>query len=318
VSLTGNPELQGRILDVLKGSVATAALFLAFLSIPMFGIFPGLFTPLPGIYYALKGGRWTGVAILLVTSLLVAVVADPASLVVYLLQAGILTIGLSEYLIRIKGGARSIVYAVALNVVVIGVAAGLYGYLTGADLHAKVVKGVEASISQTAKLYQTAGLGGQELKSLNESMRQAGALIITIYPALVTVALGTMAALNLALLSRVAARNRLPVYLGNFRKFKNPEPLIWLLILAGFAMLVEQTQVHLSALNVLIVLGTLYLAQGCAVVSHFFASYRVPTLVRVFFVLLVSFQPVMALMVAVLGIFDLWGDFRSPKNPQNL
>lgn len=310
--------LQGRILDVVKGSVATVTLFLAFLFLPVFGLLPGLFTPAPGIYYALKHGRWTGLALVLTSAALLGAVADPASVVVYLLQAGVMSLALSEFLIRLKGGARSIVYAVAINLSCVAVAAALYGYVTGADLHAKVVKGVEASISQTATFYQKAGVAGDELKAFNESMHQAGALIITIYPAMVTVALGMLAAVNLLVLSRVASRNRLPVYLGNFKKYRNPEQLVWLLIVAGFAMLIEQSLVHLAALNVLIVLGALYLMQGCAVISYFFSTYKVPLLVRVFLILLLLLQPFMALAVAVLGIFDLWGDFRSPNKQQNL
>ena len=318
MTLSNNPVLQGRILDLIKGSVVTATLFLAFMYLPVFGMIPGLFATLPGVYYALKHGRGTGLALVLATSALLAAVADPASLAIYLLQAGIMSLALSEFLIRLKGGARSIVYAVAINLTAITVAAALYGYYTGADLHAKVIKGVEASITQTASLYQKAGITGDELKALDESMHQAGALIVTIYPALVTVALGLVASCNLMLLSRVASRFRLPVYLGDFRKYRNPEPLVWLLILAGFGMLAQQSLIHLAALNVLIVLGTLYMVQGCAVVSHFFSTFKVPSFVRLFVCLLLILQPFMALAVAALGIFDLWGDFRSPNKQQNL
>ena len=313
-----NPVQQGRILDLIKGSVVTATLFLAFMFLPIFGLIPGLFTPAPGVYYALKQGRLTGLALVLATSALLCVVADPSAMVIYLLQAGVMTLALSEFLIRLKGGARSIVYAVAINLVAISAAAALYGYVTGADLHAKVVKGVEVSITQTASLYQKAGVTGDELKALNESMHQAGALIVTIYPALVTLALGMLAAINLMLISRVASRFRLPVYLGDFKKYRNPEPLVWLLIASGFGMLVQESLVHLAALNVLIVMCTLYLVQGCAVISHFFSTFKVPSFVRLFVCLLLILQPFMALAVAALGIFDLWGDFRSPNKQQNL
>ena len=306
------------MVDLIKGSVVTATLFLAFMFLPIFGLIPGLFTPAPGVYYALKQGRLTGLALVLATSALLCVVADPSAMVIYLLQAGVMTLALSEFLIRLKGGARSIVYAVAINLVAISAAAALYGYVTGADLHAKVVKGVEVSITQTASLYQKAGVTGDELKALNESMHQAGALIVTIYPALVTLALGMLAAINLMLISRVASRFRLPVYLGDFKKYRNPEPLVWLLIASGFGMLVQESLVHLAALNVLIVMCTLYLVQGCAVISHFFSTFKVPSFVRLFVCLLLILQPFMALAVAALGIFDLWGDFRSPNKQQNL
>jgi uncharacterized protein YybS (DUF2232 family) len=313
-----NPLLQGRILDVIKGSVATATLFLAFMFLPIFGLIPGMFATAPAVYYALKQGRGTGLALVLATAALLSVVADPSVTVMYLLQAGIMSLALGEFLIRLKGGARSIVYAVAINLTVITAAAALYGLVTGADLHAKVIKGVEASITQTAALYQKAGVTGEDLKSLHESMHQAGALIVTIYPAMITVALGLVAAVNLMLLSRIASRLRLPIYLGDFKKYRNPEPLVWLLIAAGFGMLVQESLVHLASLNLLIVLCALYLVQGCAVISHFFSTYKVPSFVRLFACLLLILQPFMALAVAALGIFDLWGDFRSPTKQQNL
>jgi uncharacterized protein YybS (DUF2232 family) len=317
VTLSVNSVQQGRILDVIKGSVATATLFLAFMFLPVFGMIPGMFAAGPAVYYALKQGRKIGFTVVLATSALLSAVADPATLLIYLLQAGIMSAALWEFLIRLKGGARSIVYAVAINLTAITAAAALYGYLTGADLHAKVIKGVEASITQTAALYQKAGITGDELKALNESMHQAGGLIVTIYPALVTVALGLVAVCNVVLISRVAARFRLPVYLGDFKKYRNPEALVWLLIAAGFGMLVDDKLVHLASLNLLIVLCTLYLVQGCAVISHLFSTFKVPSFIRIFVCLLLVIQPFMALAVAALGIFDLWGNFRTPKQ-QNL
>ena len=313
-----NPSLQGQILDVVKGSVATVTLFLAFIYLPVVGMIPGFFTPAPGAFYTLKSGRNTGAGIVVLTSTVLLALGDSAALAIYLLQAGVLSLALPEFLIRLKGGARSVIYAVAINLFFMMVAAALYGYVTGADLHAKVTKGVESSITQTAMLYEKAGIKGDELKALQDSMHQAGALIVTIYPALVTVALGMVACMNVLLLSRIAARVRMPLYLGDFKKYRNPEPMVWLLIAAGFGMLVPQNLVYLAALNLMIVLCALYSAQGFAVISHFFRKLQVPKFVRLFATLLLIFQPFMVLAVAALGVFDLWGDFRSPNKQENL
>ena len=305
-------------MDVVKGSVATATLFLAFFFLPVIGMLPGLFAPAPGVFYALKNGRKTGIALVAATAALLAIVADPAAVLIYLLQAGVMSLALPEFLIRLKGGARSAAYTVALNLVFLMVAAAAFSLVTGTDLHAKVTQGVEASIAQTAQLYQKAGVKGDELKVMQDSMHQAGALIVTIYPALITVALAVVACLNLLVLSQVASRVRLPVYLGDFRKYRNPEPLVWLLIAAGFGMLVPQNMVYLASLNVLIVVCACYAVQGLAVISHFFRKYAVPKLIRLITCLLFIFQPFMVLAVALLGIFDLWGDFRSPNKQENL
>lgn len=310
--------LQGQVLDVIKGSVTTVTLFLSFIFLPVLGMVPGFFAPAPAVFYCLKSGRKTGVGVVLVTSVLLLAVADPSALAIYLLQAGILSLALPEFLLRLKGGARSVIYAVTVNLAVLLLAAAVYGYVTGADLHAKITKGVQTSISQTAFLYEKAGIKGDELKALQDSMQQAGALIVTIYPAMVTVAFGFMACVNLLLLARIAARVRLPLYLGDFMKYRNPEPLVWVLILAGFGTLVPNNLVYLASLNLLIVLAALYSAQGFAVISYFFRKLQVPKLFRFVASLILIFQPFMLLAVAALGVFDLWGDFRSPNKQQNL
>ena len=317
MSLKVNP-VQGQILDVVKGSVATVTLFLAFVYFPVLGMIPGFFAPVPGAYYTLKSGRAVGLLVLLTTSALLLALADPMLLLIYLLQAGVLSLALPEFLLRLKGGARSVVYSVAINLLVVLLAALLYSYGTGVDLQAKVAKGVQSSIAQTVSLYQKAGVTGDELKAMQASMQQAGELVITIYPALVTLSLALVACMNLLVLARIADRVRMPLYVGDFKKYRNPEPLVWLLIAAGFGTLAPSTPVHLASLNLLIVVGALYSVQGFAVISHYFRRLKVPMFLRLLSALLLVLQPFMVLVVAVLGVFDLWGDFRSPKKQENL
>lgn len=309
---------RGRIADIAKGSVATAALFLAFISVPFIGMFPGLFVPAPGVYYALKSGRITGLAVVLIMVVLLALLGDPTALAIYLLQAGVVSLSLFEFLSRRVGGARSIVYSVAVNLAVILAVVAVFGTATGTDLHAKILKGINASISQSAAIYEKMGVKGDELKAIQESMHQAGSVVVTVYPALLTVALGMLALLNLALVARLAGRNRVPVYLGDFRRYRNPEPMIWLLIAAGFGLMLPQGLAQLTALNVTIILCALYCVQGFAVVSYYFSRFAIPLFVRAAFIVLLLFQPLLTLAVAVLGIFDLWGNFRHPRKKRNL
>lgn len=311
-----SPPIVAGIVDVVKGSVVSAALFLAFIYLPLFGMLPGIFAPAPAIYFHVKSGRKVGLGIVAATAALLAS-GDPMASLIYLLQAGVIALVLPDLLLRGKGGTRSIVYAVAANLVCMVAAAATYGYFTGANLQAKVVKGVQASITQTVALYSKTGISADELKTVQESMQQAGSLIVTTYPAMVTIALGFIAALNLLLVSRFAAKFHRPLQLGDFSQYRNPEPMVWLLIVAGFTMLAPQGLAYYAALNVLLVLGTLYGVQGWAIVSHFFSRFAVPRYVRIIFGVMML-QPFMLLAIAALGIFDLWGDFRTPKNKENL
>lgn len=294
------------------------ALFLTYVLLPLVGMLPGIVTPAPGIYYALKRGRIVGFAIIAVTGLVLVLTTDVAVLSIYMLQCGILTLAIPAFLLRGEGGSRAIAYAVATNIVILIVVAGFFALYYGVDLHAQVLQGVNSSIEQTISLYEKTGIGGEELKGLRTGMQQAGVLIGRIYPALVATGLGVIAGINLFVVARIAARRYSPLHLGEFTKYKNPEQLIWLLIAAGFAMLADNSMLQLSAANILIVLAALYFIQGVAVSGYFFKRFTVPVFVRGVFYLLIAIQPFMALAVALLGVFDLWGDFRSPKKQENL
>jgi uncharacterized protein YybS (DUF2232 family) len=309
---------KGSLFDLIKGSVATLTLFLAYVMIPLVGIIPGIFAPFPAIFYSLKGGRSAGAAIVAVTALVLALVAESSATILYLLQCGVISLALPAFLAARRRGARSIAYTVAINLGLILLLVGLYGAIQGGNLHAQVLKGIHSSISQTASLYEKAGVKGEELKTLQEGMEEAGVLIGHIYPALVVVSLAVIAGLNLILLGKAFRRLPEPPVVGAFTGFKNPEQLVWVLIAAGFAMLIPNQQATTAALNVLVVTLSLYFIQGMAIIAHFFARVAVPRFMRVIFYIVLALQPYLAVAVAALGIFDIWGDFRTPKQQENL
>jgi len=94
--------------------------------------------------------------------------------------------------------------------------------------------------------------------------------------------------------------------------------MIWLLIVAGFAMLSNVEMVTIPALNVLVVLGGLYFLQGMAVISSMFYRLGSSPVLKVALYLLLFVQPYAVALVAAIGIFDLWGDFRTPRKQENL
>ena len=307
---------KGSLLDLGKGSVATLTLFLAYVTFPLVGMLPGLFASFPAIYYALKRDRPTGTAIVAVSALVLAFLGDPTVVLLYLLQCGVISLALPVFLARGKGGARSIAYTVAISLGVVLLLAGIYCAVRGVNLHLQVQKGIQSSVAQTASLYEKAGIKGDDLKEYQQGMEEAGKLIGRIYPSLVVVTLAFIAGFNLLLLRRSAARFPVPLALGDFVRFKNPEQLVWVLIGAGFTMLVPNQLATTAALNVLVVTVSLYFIQGMAVIAHFFARMATPRFVRVIFYCVLALQPYLTVAVAALGIFDIWGDFRTPRPPK--
>jgi uncharacterized protein YybS (DUF2232 family) len=90
------------------------------------------------------------------------------------------------------------------------------------------------------------------------------------------------------------------------------------LIATGIALLLPDALVTTPALNILLVITLLYFFQGMAVVSAVIKKHSVPAFVRIFLYVMLIIQPYLLALVAGIGLFDLWGDFRTPKTQENL
>lgn len=114
-------------------------------------------------------------------------------------------------------------------------------------------------------------------------------------------------------------------YLGAQRGWEDPKlPLAcweapgWLvfgLIGAGFMLLVPYQPVQMTGVNVLLLCGLFYFFQGLAILAFSFRRFQVPRFIRwTTYVLLVLVKPAM-LLVILMGLTDLWLDFRRLHQP---
>jgi uncharacterized protein YybS (DUF2232 family) len=109
---------------------------------------------------------------------------------------------------------------------------------------------------------------------------------------------------------------RLPKAAGSygvdFPEWKAPEPLVWVLIAAGFSLVAPEGYWTIIAVNLLIVLLPIYFLQGLAVMGVFMNRRNVPPIVKGLIYCLLLLNP-LPMMVATLGLFDIWADFRRPR-----
>ncbi len=303
--------------DIAKGSATSLALFMAYVLLMFAGPLTGIFAPFPVLYYTLKSGRGVGAAIVLITTLVLLVISPPGALI-FLLQCGLISMLLAEFLARGNGPAKSIAWTVAINLLLIIALAASYGLWQDVDLNGLILKGISNSVLQAETFYKNSGLGSDELEALRTGLRQAADFIGKTYPSLVVVCIGVVSGLNLLLLKKFIQRLPRRVNLGEFCRFRNPDKLIWVLIASGFALLAGNDLVVRVALNIMIVMISLYLVQGLAITAHFFRRFQAPRFVVYLFYALLIVQPYLAAVVAAVGLFDLWCDFRAPKKQENL
>jgi hypothetical protein len=311
-------SIRARLAAVLVGAAGTFALFAASFVIPPLGFFSGLLAPFPVMYFRLRHGRIIAVIILLTAVAALTALFGANAAAVYLLQCGAIALLLPELLLRGYGAARTIAWTTGLNIALLAVAAVIFTQVSGQDLQRSLTGEITTSISRALTLYQQSGVKGEELSMVKQSMDMAAALLIRIYPSLVTILFGIMAGCNLALLRRPAFLMGHRLQLGDFKDLRLPEPLVWVLIVTGFALLAPSRLVTAPALNVLVVTTTLYFLQGLAVVLSVITRQAFAGIMRVFLWVMLLLQPYLVAIIAAIGIFDIWGDFRTPKKQENL
>ena len=93
-----------------------------------------------------------------------------------------------------------------------------------------------------------------------------------------------------------------------------PEWLIFVVLGAGFLLLLPVTAVRVFSLNLVMVLALLYFFQGVAVVAALFHRWELPRLLRLMGYFLVFLNPFIFLIIT-LGLMDIWLDFRRLQQP---
>jgi uncharacterized protein YybS (DUF2232 family) len=300
------------------GAAGTFALFAASFVIPPLGFFSGILAPFPVMYFRLRHGRVIAAVIILAAVTALTALFGVNAAAVYLLQCGVMALLVPELLLRGYGAARTIAWTTGVNVAFLAVAAVIFTQVGGQDLQQTLTGEISTSISRALALYEKSGVKGDDLSMVKQSMEMAAALLIRIYPSLVTILLGIMAGCNLALIRRPAFLMGYRFSLGEFKEFRLPEPLVWVLIVSGFALLAPSRIVTIPALNLLTVTTTLYFLQGLAVVLTILARQAFAGIMRVFLWVMLLLQPYLTAVIAAIGIFDIWGDFRIPKKKENL
>jgi len=310
--------VSSRIFAALIGMAGSFIMFAAYLVIPPAGIFSGLLAPFPAAYVFFRHGRLTAlISILGGTAAMTAVFGLTAG-TFYLVQCGLIALLMPELLLRGFSAVRSIVWTTAANMVLLTGAVVFFSISSGQDVHQLVVTEIKSSVAQAVGIYEKSGVKGDELVVLKQTMATAADLVIRMYPALVTITLIAMAGCNLALLRRFTVFNGKDLKIGEFREYRNPDILVWVLIATGFSMLAGNPSITTPALNILAVIVLLYFLQGLAVLVTVISRQSIAGVLRVGLYIMLVLQPYLAALIALIGIFDLWGDFRTPRKQENL
>jgi uncharacterized protein YybS (DUF2232 family) len=289
--------------------VASMFLFMSGISLPPLGVVLLPFVAQPVLWFGFKFGVSGGLSVLAVAFLLFVVFAGEELAFIY----GLFAV-MAALLLTLLGRLRAIEYLVggiAGAMLTVGAALSLYFYGSWAamfaDLRGTLTQQLESAVSMQEKM----GVSQESLELLKGQAPQIVEMMLRLLPALLFLSFAFVVLINIVYLGRRFPERRAGWFSLQFlREWKSPEPLVWGLIACGFVLFVPGLALSTLALNVLLVIGACYFAQGLAVIAFFFHKNNVPRFLRGLTYVLIIFQQIFTLLVVGLGLFDLWGDFR--------
>lgn len=310
---------QSLVVAVLLGTLASGLLFSASLMVPVVGLMAGALAPFPIMLYRLRSGRVAALTIVcFVLAGLVSLWGGGAGLQ-FFLQCGLIALVLPELMLRGYGTVRAVLWTTACAVTAICGVALLFIVGSGQNLQPVLHAEITSGMTRALQVYKQGGMDPADLEQVTGIMEVMARLLVRTYPALVTVLFMGITAMNALFLRKLPDADTLGIGgEGTFATFRLPDLLVWLLIAAGFSSLAPTSLVAVPALNVLIVLCSMYFIQGLAIIHVISGRVAYSGTFRIIFYLLLLFQPYLFLLVTALGVFDLWADFRSPKKQKNL
>jgi uncharacterized protein YybS (DUF2232 family) len=303
------------LFGVVRAALASAVMFMMGAVVPVIGAFLMLFAPTPvlGCAVGFRHSIWRSIAVVLIAAGLVSFVGGLVAGASYLAMVGASAAAMSYLIERRQPFERMV--AGATTVVVLASVAGALAYTGSPQALAHALRvSLTTALDRGAKFYGKAGL---DVVLTPDVRATVVATTLALMPALTAISAATMVLMNLAVFWRISGRQQRIGYVlfGDLVRWSTPDWLIWVLLVTGFGLFIPIPALSTIALNCFVCVATIYMCQGLAIMAFYFRVLAMPSLARglVYFITIV--QPVLAILVCMAGVLDLWIDFRRLKPP---
>jgi hypothetical protein len=286
---------------------------------PLAYLVMGTWLPLPILLVGWRLDGWAALGLALAAGLLL-VASQPtlAGLTENLSFGELLLTGVLLSALRQRGYPAGQV--IVLTVAAVSLVALLFlvgqSLLSGLTLLELLQKKAGETARTLNKVFAETGVEGNSLMLPGFPQFDWETLIARIFPALFVINAAFVAWLNMVVARFAALALKWKEPGVPLSEWANPEWLIFVFLMAGFMLLIPVKSLRLISLNILLVVGFLYFCQGIAVVAAIFQRFQVPLFLRLLGYPLLFMNPLF-FMIIILGLMDLWLDFRRLQQPRD-
>jgi uncharacterized protein YybS (DUF2232 family) len=303
------------IFGLLRAVLSSAAMFMAGGIIPIVGALATMLAPVPLMLFATGCPRAPirmAAAIALAASL-VGLAAGPIAAGVFLATAG-LAAAIMSYMLTRRYPFEVITACTAGALLVTGAVAAILAAGSAGALADSLRNSLTLALDNGQKFYKSAGLDTVMRPDMRATIIGG---TIKLFPALAALSAALTVLMNLGLFWRLGGRQERVGYplFGDLVRWSAPDWLIWALLAAGFGLFIPLEVLSTIALNCFVCVVAVYFCQGLAIMAFYFRVLAMPALARGLIYFVTSVQPVLAILVCVAGVLDLWIDFRRLRPP---
>jgi len=304
--------------ETLLAGLLGVGLFASGRFFPVLGVLLSLLAPVPAVILGLRHGRSALLAVVGLTAVALAVLTTPRYAVAFVLEFALPGLLLAE-LLRRTTRSEGVVIGVAGLLTLGACGVLLLDPATRQQPFAQVERHVLALVAEAEQLLASLGLPGEVGPAAAGARSALGSFLVMAFPGIffagnVLTAWGYVLIVG-ALIRRWPALVPRPA--PEWWRWQLPEQLVWAFIGAGVLFLTGWPQLQAVGLNGLIVLLALYFLQGLSIAVFVFKRYQLPRTLGALSVVLLLFQPLLALVVAGVGLFDVWFSFRRLSLPRS-
>jgi predicted membrane protein DUF2232 len=266
--------------------------------------------PFPLIAMRMRGSRGSALMAALLAAGFVGVLLSPGQALQYLLLLVAPALLMGEAMAQGRGLVRACTWAFVLVTLEIGAAL----VFDGAGMSSRALHLTDEMSAYLLGEMRTGAVPVEQVEAWTQWLAQLREVLTVVYPAAYVIGGALLVLANGTLLRMYLAR-RDPGWLegGEFEGIRWPIGLAMAFVFSGFG--VALVPLRPVVYNVLLVLTFFLALQGLAVVAYYARRLAAPPLFRAAVVILVLVNPWAPQILALLGLFDAWIDFRKWAEP---
>lgn len=191
----------------------------------------------------------------------------------------------------------------------------MVGTMDHSNPYEMLLQSIDQAMDDALKMYQANGEIPVEIYTdLTAAFHQIKQRLIQLLPAILVSGGLSVIWLTMVAGNRLLALKQRQAPWPAYQHWRLSEKFVWFFIFAAILALIPGGTVRTGGLNLLMIGAVIYGFQGLSIVLFFFNKWNIPLFMRTLLYLILIFQTAGSIILSVIGLIDVWYDFRKKSN----